>query len=88
MLHTKFLRNRYTGSLERYCFSIYTIYGHGSHLGQVTSMVLINIHSLVPKKKYMHNLVENDLVVFEKNKFDFSYVNNPGLMSRNDHDHE
>ena len=31
----------------------------------------------------MHNLVENDLVVSEKNKFDFSYINNPGSMSRN-----
>ena len=36
----------------------------------------------------MHNLVENDLVVSEKNKFDFSYVNNPEPMSRNDLDHE
>ena len=36
----------------------------------------------------MHNLVENGLVVSEKNKFDFSYVNNPGPMSRNDLDLE
>ena len=33
----------------------------------------------------MHNLVENELVVSEKNKFD---VNNPGPMTRYDLDHE
>ena len=50
MLHTKFHRNRPTGSWKQDFLSIYTIYGHGSHLGHVTSIMLINFHFLVPQK--------------------------------------
>ena len=64
MLHTKFHRNRPTGSWKQDFLSIYTIYGHGSHLGHVTSIMLIFI-SLYPKNS-IQNLVENDPVVSEK----------------------
>ena len=37
MLHTKFRENRPT------------IYGHGGHLGHVTSIMLTNFHFLVPE---------------------------------------
>ena len=50
MLHTKFHRNRPTGSWKQDFSSIYTIYGHDCHLGHVTSIMLINFHFIVPKK--------------------------------------
>ena len=51
MLHTKFSANRPTGSGDsRRVFTIYIyIYGHGGHLGHVTSIMLINFHFHVPK---------------------------------------
>ena len=61
------------------------IYGHGSHLGHVTSVMLINFHFLVTKN-YIQNLVGNGSVVSEKSKFQFLYVNNLGPRSTNDLD--
>ena len=49
-------------------FKYHTIHGHGSHLGHMTSITLINFHFLVPKK-YIQNLVENGPVVSEKKQF-------------------
>ena len=37
MLHTKFRENRPTGSGEEDFRRVFTIYGHGGHLGHVTS---------------------------------------------------
>ena len=36
MLHTKFHENRPAGSGEEDFFKVFTIYGHGGHLGHVT----------------------------------------------------
>ena len=47
MLHTKLRENRPTGSGD--FLRIFTIYGHGGHLGNVTSIILINFHFLVPE---------------------------------------
>ena len=85
MLHTKFHRNRTNGSLKQDFLSIYTIYGHGSHLGHVTSIMLINF-SFPCTKNSIQNLVENGPVVSEKSKFQFLYVNNLGPRSGNDID--
>ena len=49
MLHTKFRENRPTGAGEEDFLRIFTIYGHGGHLGHVTRIVLINFHFLVPE---------------------------------------
>ena len=49
MLHTKFRENRPTGSGEEDFLRVFTIYGHGGHLGQVTRIMLINFHFLVPE---------------------------------------
>ena len=46
MLHTKFRENRPAGSGEDF-LRVFTIYGHGGHLGHVTWIMLINFHSLV-----------------------------------------
>ena len=52
MLHTKFRGNRPAGSKED-CLRVFTIYGHGSHLGHVTSIMLINFHFHVPKSLHI-----------------------------------
>ena len=48
MLHTKFRRNRSTGSGEDF-LRVFTIYGHGGHLDHVTSIMLIIFHFHVTK---------------------------------------
>ena len=45
MLHTKFRGNRPAGSGEE----DFTIYGHGGHLGHVTSIMSSDFHFLVPE---------------------------------------
>ena len=49
MLHTKFRENRAASSGEEDFLRVFTIYGHGGHLGHVTRMMLINFHFLVPE---------------------------------------
>ena len=45
MLHVKFQDNRTSGSGEEDFFNVYTIYGHGGHLGHVTWTIYINFCS-------------------------------------------
>ena len=47
MLHTKFRGNRPTGS--RRFLKGFNIYGHGGHLGHVTSIMSSDLHFLVPE---------------------------------------
>ena len=49
MLHTKFRGNRPAGSGEEDFLRVFTIYGRGSHLGHVTSIMSSDIHFLVPE---------------------------------------
>ena len=49
MLQTKFLGNRPSGSGEEDFLRVCTIYGHGGHLGHVTSIISINFHFNEPK---------------------------------------
>ena len=46
MLHTKFRGNRPAGSGEDF-LRVFTKYGHGSHLGHVTSIMSSDFHFLV-----------------------------------------
>ena len=48
MLHTKFRENRPAGSGEDF-LRVFTINGHGSHLGHVTSIISSDLHFLVPE---------------------------------------
>ena len=48
MQQTKFLGNRPAGSGEDFG-RVFTIYGHGGHLGHVTSIILSIFHFHVPK---------------------------------------
>ena len=49
MLHTKFQRHWSTGSGKEDFLKIFTIYGHGGHIGHVTLRVCINFYSLNPR---------------------------------------
>ena len=49
MLYTKFRGNQPSGSSEEDFRRVFTIYGHGSHFGHVTSMISTNFHFHVPK---------------------------------------
>ena len=52
MLHTKFRGNRFNGSGEDFR-RVFNIYGHGGHLGHVTSIMLLNLNFLVPKSLHV-----------------------------------
>ena len=67
MLHTKFRENWPAGSGEDF-FKVFTIYGHGGHLGHVTS-IKSNIFNSMYLKAYIQNLVQNGPVVSEKSVF-------------------
>ena len=49
MLHAKFRGNLPAGSGEEDFLRVSTIFGHGSHLGHVTSIMSSDFHSLVPE---------------------------------------
>ena len=49
MLHTKIHGNRPAASREEDFESVFTIYGHGGHLGHVTSIMSSDFHFLVPE---------------------------------------
>ena len=49
MLHTKFRENRPADSGEEDFRRVFIIYGRGGHLGNVTTIMLINFHFLVPE---------------------------------------
>ena len=49
MLHTKFQGYWSTGSGEDF-LKVFTIYGHGGHIGHVTLRVCTNFYSLSPRR--------------------------------------
>ena len=49
MLHTKFHENRVADSRVEDFLRVFTIYGHGGHLGQVTSIMSSDFRFLVPE---------------------------------------
>ena len=49
MLHTKFRENWPTGSGVEDFSRVFTVYGHGGHLGHVTSIISTNFQFLVSK---------------------------------------
>ena len=68
MLHTNFQGRRLTGSGDENYFSVCAIYEHGGHFGHVTLLISINFHSH-SSISFHKNLVPNDPIVPEKNKF-------------------
>ena len=53
MLHTKFQGHRSIGSGVEDFLKVFTIYGHGGHLGHVTLLICINFHSHAPISFHM-----------------------------------
>ena len=53
MLHTKFQGHRSIGSGEEDFFKVFTIYGHGGHVGHVSQLICINFH--------FHSLLKFDM---------------------------
>ena len=78
MLHTKF-----RGNFQR----VFTIYGHGRHIGHVTSSMSSDFHFLVPESFHKKILVQIGKVVSENIRFEFLYVHDLGPRSRTDLDH-
>ena len=58
MLHTKFCGNRPAGLGEKDFKRVFTICGHGGHLGHVTSNMSSDFHFLVPKS--FHKKIGSD----------------------------
>ena len=53
MLHTKFQENPPAGSGEEDFCRVFTIYGHGCHLGHVTQMPRTNFRSPYPRSLHI-----------------------------------
>ena len=53
MLHTKFRGNRPAGSGEEDFLKVFTIYGHGGHLGHVTRSIYTNFGSSFPRRLHI-----------------------------------
>ena len=65
MLHTKFGGNQPAGSREEDIWLVFTIYGHGGHLGHVTSIVSTN-YNFYGSKSLHTQFGKNGSVVSEK----------------------
>ena len=74
MLHTKCHVNRLAGSGEEVFRRVFTICGHGGHLGYVTSIMSSDFHFLVSES--FHTKFGSDIgtEVFEKIWFEFLYL--------------
>ena len=53
MLHTNFQGHRPFGYAEEDFLKVFTIYGHGGHLGHVTWTVCTYFHSPIPRRLHM-----------------------------------
>ena len=53
MLHAKFQDHRTSGSGEEDFSKVFTVYGHGGHLGHVTLTIYINFRSPFPRRLHI-----------------------------------
>ena len=82
MQHTKFCGNLPAGSGEEDFLRVFTIYGHGGHLGHVTSITSSDFHFLVPES--FHTKFGSDRhSSFLENPVQILYVHHLGPRSRN-----
>ena len=85
MLHTKFPGNQSTGSGEEDFLMVFNIYGHGGHLGHVTSIMSSDLRFSY-LKAFIKSLVQIGTVVSEKIRFEFFYIHDLEPRSGNDLD--
>ena len=71
MLHTKFQGYRSIGSGEEDFFKVFTIYGHGGHVGHVTQLIYINFHFYSPLKLSYELWFQIALLFLRKTSFNF-----------------
>ena len=84
MLHAKFQDHKKSSPGED-LLRVFTIYGRGSHLVNVTSIMSLGFNFLV-HECFHTKFGQIGTVVSEKIQFEFFYVHDPGPRSRNDHD--
>ena len=53
MIHAKFQDHRTSGSGEVDFLKVFSIYGHGDHLGHVTQTIYIDFCSPLPRRLHM-----------------------------------
>ena len=81
MLHTKFREYQPAGSGEDF-YRVFTIYGHGGHLGHVTSIMSSDFHFLAPESFHTKfGSVRHSS--FLENQVQILYVHHLGPRSRN-----
>ena len=71
MLHTKFHVNRPAGSGDEDLKRVFTIYGHGGHLGHVTSIMSSDFHFLVPESIHKKNWFRSTKLIMRKSGLNF-----------------
>ena len=71
MIHTKFQGHWSVGSGEEDFFKVFTIYGHGGHVGHVTQLICINYHSHSPSSFHMNFGSKSPNCFSEKTSFNF-----------------
>ena len=71
MLHTKFQGHWSIGSGEEDFLKVFTIYGHGGHVGHVTQLICINFHSHSPSSFHMTFGSKSPNCFSEKISFNF-----------------
>ena len=54
MLHTKFEGHWFIGTGEKDFLRVFTINGHGGHVGNVTQLICIHFHSYFPLSFHMN----------------------------------
>ena len=86
MLQTKFHGNQPAGSGEEDFNWVLIIYGHGGHLGHVTTIMSSDFLFPCTWKLSLKKLVQIGNVVSEKILFEFLDVHDLGPRSRNDLD--
>ena len=59
MLHTKFRGNQTTRSAEEAFRRVFTIYGHGGHLGHVTNISGIKFECRYPRRLHIKFHLDN-----------------------------
>ena len=70
MLHAKFQDNRTSGSGEEDFLKVFTIYGHGGHLGHVTCNISISFHPHFPIRIHMKfGQLVSEKEMFENNVY-------------------